>query len=184
LILHWEACMTMNESWGYHRADDAWKTPKQIIGNLITCARDGGNYLLNIGPRADGSIPEESVRILNVVGTWMDQYGDTIYGAERCSVNRSRFANFTRKGTTLYVHVHAWPGAEWAIGGLRTTVKSARLLPEGEPVAFEQDEFRVRFKGLPAEAPDGPVSVLALECASVPTQDMMFVRNNMPRGKA
>ncbi|RKY66965.1 MAG: alpha-L-fucosidase, partial [Candidatus Latescibacterota bacterium] len=179
----WEACMTMNESWGYHQADDAWKTPKQIIRNLITCARDGGNYLLNIGPKADGSVPEESVRILNTVGKWMDKYGETIYAAEPCDVKRSVFANFTRKGTTLYVHVHFWPGEEWAIGGLRTGVKSVRLLPRGEPVEFEQNEFRVRFKGLPAEAPDEPVSVLALECESVPTQDMMFVRKNMPRGK-
>jgi len=179
----WEACMTMNESWGYHKADDAWKTPKQILRNLITCARDGGNYLLNIGPKADGSIPEESVRILNVVGAWMDRYGDTIYGAERCSVNRSRFANFTRKGTTLYVHVHFWPGEEWAIGGLGTRVKSATLLPKGEPVGFEQNEFRVHFTGLPAKAPDDLVSVLALECESVPRQDTMFVRKNMPRGR-
>lgn len=177
----WEACMTMNESWGYHQADDAWKTPKQIIRNLITCARDGGNYLLNIGPKADGSVPEESVRILNTVGKWMDKYGETIYAAEPCDVKRSVFANFTRKGTTLYIYVHFWPGEEWAIGGLRTGVKSVRLLPRGEPVEFEQNEFRVRFKGLPAEAPDEPVSVLALECESVPTQDMMFVRKNMPR---
>src|SRR4030095_14280579 len=59
----WESCMTMNGSWGYQQADDDWKTPKTIIRNLISCARDGGNYLLNIGPRPDGSVPEESVRI-------------------------------------------------------------------------------------------------------------------------
>ncbi|MGQ9629481.1 MAG: alpha-L-fucosidase [bacterium] len=180
----WEACMTMNESWGYHRADDAWKTPKQILRYLITCARDGGNYLLNIGPKPDGSIPEESVRTLNAVGNWMDKYGETIYGAEPCDVKRSLFANFTRKGTTLYVHVHFWPGKEWAIGGLRTKVKSVRLLPKGSPVEFEQSEFSVRFKGLPARPPDDPISVLALECESVPTQDMLFVRKTMPRGKA
>jgi len=116
----WEACMTMNDSWGYHKADDNWKTPKQILRYLITCARDGGNYLLNIGPKPDGSVPEESVHILNVVGEWMDKYGHTIYGAEPCDVKRSCFANFTRKGTTLYVHVHFWPGREWAIGGIRT----------------------------------------------------------------
>jgi alpha-L-fucosidase len=98
-------------------------------------------------------------------------------------VKRSLFADFTRKGTTLYVHIHFWPGEEWAIGGLQTRVKSARLLPKGEPVKFEQNEFRVRFKGLPAEAPDDLVSVLALECESVPTQDMIFVRKNMPRVK-
>jgi len=177
----WEACMTMNDSWGYHKADDAWKTPKRILRNLITCARDGGNYLLNIGPKPDGSVPEESVRILNTIGGWMDKYGHTIYGAERCNVKRSAFANFTRKGNTLYVHVHFWPGQEWAIGGLRTKVLSAKILPKGEPVDYEQDEFRVKFSGLPEEAPDNPISVLELECASAPVQDMVFVRMNRPR---
>lgn len=180
----WEACMTMNESWGYHKADDAWKSPKQIIRNLVTCARDGGNYLLNIGPRPDGSIPQPSVRILNAVGAWMDRNGETIYGAERCSVASSLFANFTRKGNVLYVHVHFWPGASWSIGGLKSQVKSATLLCTGQPVAFEQAPFRVRFTGLPEKAPDDPVSVLALECASVPEQDMRAVRTGMPRGEA
>jgi alpha-L-fucosidase len=55
----WESCMTLNDSWGYQRADDNWKSSKTIIRNLISCARDGGNYLLNIGPKQDGSIPEE-----------------------------------------------------------------------------------------------------------------------------
>jgi len=173
--------MTMNESWGYHKADDAWKTPKQILRYLITCARDGGNYLLNIGPKPDGSIPQESVDILNAVGAWMNRYGHTVYGAERCNVKHSTFANFTRKGNTLYVHVHFWPAKEWAIGGLRTKVKSAKLLPDGKPVDFEQNEYQVRFKGLPTEAPDNPISVLELDCASVPTQDTIFVRRNRPR---
>lgn len=177
----WEACMTMNESWGYHRSDDAWKSPKRIIRNLITCARDGGNYLLNIGPKADGSIPQESAHILNTVGEWMDKYGDTIYGAVPCDVRRSVFANFTQKDNTLYVHVYFWPGEEWAIGGLQTKVKSAKLLLTGESVEFEQDEFRVKFKGLPGYVPDIPVTVLELECESEPTQDMTYVRKNMPR---
>ena len=50
--------MTMNDSWGYHKADDDWKSPKTVVRNLIQCAQDGGNYLLNIGPKPDGSIPE------------------------------------------------------------------------------------------------------------------------------
>jgi len=179
----WEACMTMNESWGYHEADDAWKTPKQILRYLITCARDGGNYLLNIGPKPDGSIPEESIRILNTVGKWMSKYGHTIYGAERCSVTRSCFANFTRKGNTLYVHVYFWPRKEWSIGGLKTKVKSAKLLPEGKSVDFEQNQFRIRFKDLPKEAPDDPITVLELECASTPVQETLFIRKAMPRGK-
>jgi alpha-L-fucosidase len=59
----WESCMTMNNSWGYHTSDDDWKRPKTVVRNLINCARQGGNYLLNIGPKPDGSIPEESVKI-------------------------------------------------------------------------------------------------------------------------
>jgi alpha-L-fucosidase len=55
----WETCMTMNESWGYQKADNDWKTPETIVSNLATCAHDTGNYLLNIGPNADGSVPEE-----------------------------------------------------------------------------------------------------------------------------
>ena len=181
----WEACMTMNDSWGYHRNDDNWKSPKQCVRNLITCARDGGNYLFNIGPKPSGAIPKPSVRILTDVGQWLDTHGDTIYGADRCEVRRSLFANFTRKGKTLYVHCHYWPGKAWSIAGLRTKVKSATLLPDGKKVKFEQDEFGVRFRGLPKDAPDKLVSVLALECAGVPTQHGgEHARTGMPRGKA
>src|SRR5580693_7020399 len=106
----WESCMTMNDSWGYQRADDNWKSPKTVVRNLITCAHDTGNYLLNIGPKADGSIPEESAAILTKVGKWMSSNGQTIYQSEKCQPNRSAFANFSRKGNTLYMHVYFWPG--------------------------------------------------------------------------
>ena len=80
----WEACMTLNDSWGYQRADDNWKSSRTVIRNLIQCARDGGNYLLNIGPKPDGSIPEPSVRILTEVGRWMETNGDTMYKSDLC----------------------------------------------------------------------------------------------------
>src|SRR6184192_108329 len=83
----WETCMTLNDSWGYQRADDNWNTPRTVIRNLINCARDGGNYLLNIGPQPDGSIPPESVRILTEVGQWMKTGGQAIYGADPCKVS-------------------------------------------------------------------------------------------------
>src|SRR6266849_861031 len=133
----WEACMTMNGSWGYQHADDDWKLPKTVVRNLITCARDGGNYLLNIGPKPDGSIPEESVRIMTAVGKWMAKNGDTIYTSDLCQVKRSNYANFTRKGNTLYMHVHFWPGDAVAISGLKSQVKSARLLASGEKINFQ-----------------------------------------------
>ena len=74
----WESCMTLNDSWGYQRADTDWKSSRTIVRNLIQCARDGGNYLLNIGPKPDGSVPEESVKVLTEVGHWMDTNGESI----------------------------------------------------------------------------------------------------------
>jgi alpha-L-fucosidase len=177
----WESCMTLNDSWGYHHADNDWKRPMTVIRNLISCARDGGNYLLNIGPRPDGSIPEESVRIMTEVGQWLGRNGTAIYTSEPCQPRHSNYASFTRKGTALYMHVHFWPGDTVALAGLMTGVKSARLLASGKEVKFQQDRFRVRFTGLPNEAPDHPVTTIAMECEAEPRQDNNFVRNERPR---
>jgi alpha-L-fucosidase len=177
----WESCMTLNDSWGYQRADDNWKSAKTIVRNLISCARDGGNYLLNIGPRPDGSVPEESVEVLTQVGRWMDANGDTIYKSDLCKPRRGSYASYTRTGNTLFMHVHFWPGNDVAIGGLQTKVKSARLLRSSQPVTFTQDEYRVHITGLPVDAPDSPVTTIAIECEGEPTQDNIFVRKNKPR---
>ncbi|HVX67498.1 MAG TPA: alpha-L-fucosidase [Bryobacteraceae bacterium] len=177
----WESCMTMNDSWGYHRADDNWKSAKTIARNLALCSRGGGNYLLNIGPKPDGSVPEESVRVLDAVGPWLARNAESIYGTDPCRVGEALFAQFTRKGNTLYIHVHAWPGETVAIGGLETKVLSARLLASGAKVNFDQDRFRVRFTGLPAQAPDTPVTVIAAECASEPLRSTEMVRKERPR---
>jgi alpha-L-fucosidase len=177
----WESCMTLNDSWGYQRADDNWKTSKTIIRNLISCVRDGGNYLLNIGPKPDGSIPEESAKVLTEVGNWMQTNGHTVYESELCQVRRSNYASFTRIGNTLYMHVHFWPGEYVAISGLKTKVKSVKLVKTGATLKFMQDDFRVRVLDLPAKAPDFPVTTIALECESEPTQDTDYVRKNKPR---
>src|SRR5258706_4751818 len=138
----WESCMTLNDSWGYQAADDNWKSPKTVVRNVISCARDGGNYLLNIGPRGDGSIPEDSVRIFQSVGKWMAANGESIYKSEPCQVRRSNYAGFSRSGNTLYMHVHFWPGEDVSISGLRTKAKSARLLRGGAALKVEQDDTR------------------------------------------
>ena len=177
----WESCMTMNGSWGYQKTDDDWKTSKTVVRNLISCARDGGNYLLNIGPKPDGSIPPESVQILSAVGKWMDRNGKSIYESDQCQPRRSSYASFTRTGNTLYMHIHFWPGSTAAIAGLMAPVKSVRLLATGQEVKFEQDRLRVRFLNLPANAPDNPVTTLAIECASEPKQDNEFVRRERDR---
>jgi alpha-L-fucosidase len=177
----WESCMTLNDSWGFQRADDGWKSPKQVIRNLIECASKGGNYLLNIGPHADGTIPQESVDIFGEVGPWMQRNGDTIYGSDFCRVQASNYAGFTRKGNTLFMHVYFWPGETVALAGLHSRVKSARLHSSGVQVAFEQDQFRIRFTSLPATAPDHPLTTLAIECEGEPLQDTLAVRKERPR---
>ena len=177
----WESCMTLNDSWGFQRADDNWKSARTVIRNLITCVRDGGNYLLNVGPMPDGSVPPESVRILTEVGEWMKTNGECIYQSELCQPRRSTYASFTREGNVLNMHVHFWPGTDVSISGLQAKVLSAKLLKTGETVKVIQDQFRTHLVGLPEHAPDSPVSTIALTCDKVPIQDTDLVRNNKPR---
>ena len=181
----WETYMTLNDSFGYHKADDNWKSPKTIVRQLVNCARGGGNYLLNIGPMPDGSVPPESVEILTRVGNWLEHNGQSIYGTERTPFEWSAFLDLTRKGNTLYIHVYFWPGETVSIGGLVAQVKSARLLASGKAIDFEQDHFRLSFPGLPASPPDQLVTVIAAECDSPPGQRAEeIVRKGRPRGKA
>jgi alpha-L-fucosidase len=178
----WESCMTLNDSWGYQRADDNWKDPRTVIRNLITCAQGGGNYLLNIGPQPDGGIPPESVRILTAVGEWMKRNGETIYASDICQPHTSVYSNFTRRGSTLYMHVHFWPsGGDVAISGLKQKVLSAKILKTGAVLTVSQDGFRTRITGLPDAAPDSPVTTIAIECDGVPEQDTLNVREHKPR---
>src|SRR6266481_6547585 len=188
----WETCMTLNDSWGFHKADDNWKTPKTIVNNLITCARGGGNYLLNIGPKPDGSIPQESIEILQAVGKWTSQNGAAIYGTERNNFEGHVYANFTRRGNTAYAQVTNWPGdtpaEQWltfyqppsviSFGGWRTKVKSVRLLVGDKPLTFTQDDLSLKITGLPATAPDEPATVIAIECDGEPALSHEYVRKN------
>ncbi len=176
----WESCMTLNDSWGYHAADNGWKSPATVIRNLITCARDGGNYLLNIGPKPDGSIPVESVQILSAVGDWMSKHGDTIYHSDNCQPRRGNYLSFTRTGNTLFAHVHYWPGETVVIANLLPKVTSAKMHGSNQPVKFEQDDYRVRLIGLPKQAPE-LVTTFALECDAEPRQNNEAKRAEKPR---
>jgi alpha-L-fucosidase len=193
----WESCMTLNDSWGFNRGDDGWKTPKVIASNLAECARGGGNYLLNIGPKPDGSIPEESVKVLETVGKWLDTNGNAIYGTERGDFSWNSNAQYTRRGNTLYIHQQYWPGhtpaAEAlaffqpevviAIGGLKAKAKAARLLKTGEAVQFTQDEWALRLTGLPIQAPDQPATIIEVQCDAEPVIDHEGPRAHWPRYK-
>ncbi|MES2391701.1 MAG: alpha-L-fucosidase [Acidobacteriota bacterium] len=187
----WETCDTMNLGWGYQRNDSEWKSTKRIVNDLTTCAQQGGNYLLNIGPEMDGTVPTASVKTLEEVGAWLAVNGEAIYGTDGgASISFGNYDNFTRKGNTLYVHVYFWPSktpaAEWiefykpaavvAIGGVQAKVLSARLLKTGKKVEFTQDVTTLRLTGLPEVAPDEPVTVIAVECDRPPVVDHHSIR--------
>lgn len=80
---YWELCLTMNDSWGYQHNDTNYKSPQQTIDIFADCISKGGNLLLDIGPKADGTIPEEQEHILKELGRWTDKHKEAIYGTER-----------------------------------------------------------------------------------------------------
>ena len=106
----WESCMTMNTTWGFKFYDDKWKSPEVIIRNLIDIASKGGNYLLNVGPTAEGLIPAPSVERLAAVGRWMKVNGESIYGTTASPFSSQlHFGRATSKPGCVYLHVFDWP---------------------------------------------------------------------------
>jgi len=108
--------------------------------------------------------------------------GDSIYASDHCQPRRSNYASFTRKGNTLYMHVHFWPGDYVVVAGLQAQVKSARFFASGEKITFQQDKYRVRLTGLPTEAPDHPVTTIAWNATrSPPRTTFLFARKTSRR---
>lgn len=192
----WETCETMNLGWGYQRADDEWKSARRIVNDLTLCVQQGGNYLLNIGPDANGDVPPRSVEVLEAVGDWLKANGAAIYGASgRAADAFGNYTNFTVAGDKLYIHVYFWPSrtraAAWldfygpgtvvAVGGVSGKVVSARLLKTGAPIAFTQDGTALRLTGLPEQAPDSPVTVFELSCDGPAFVDHHLIRPEWPR---
>jgi alpha-L-fucosidase len=172
----WESCMTLNDHWGYGAADDNWKPAKTLVSNLVNCAQNGGNYLLNIGPKADGSVPEPSVRILRTVGKWIEKNGPAIHGIHKAEITYGDGVYFSRKGNTIFFYIAPWPGSSFTIGGIREKPKSAKFLASGRDVKADIAGTRLVFSGLPKQAPDDPVTVIVAEFASAPVQNSEAVR--------
>ncbi len=172
---NWEACMTFNGSWGYMPSAIDWRSVREVIGMLRTAAGGQGNLLLNIGPKPDGSVPEEAYERLIPLGQWIEKNGEALYGMMDRADGTMEWmptGQFTVKGNTAYFWCNRWPGKELVIGGLLCKVLRASFLATGEPIAFEQTENRLILKGLPETNPDkiAGVSVIKLECDSAPRQ--------------
>lgn len=134
----WEACITMNESWGYNRNDGGWKGPEQIIRMLVECVSKNGNLLLNVGPTARGEIPPPSVARLEAVGRWMAANGESIQGCGKADFPKPEWGYYTQKGRLLYAHILAPPVGPVALLGLGGKIRKARLLADGSEVSLSR----------------------------------------------
>ena len=115
----WEACVTMNNNWGYCAQDHCFKPASMLIRKLVECVSKGGNFLLNVGPDERGRIPAESQAILKEIGQWMDKNGESIYGCGKAGIPKPEYGRLTRRGNTLYYHLMDAPIGYMALDGIR-----------------------------------------------------------------
>lgn len=132
----WEACITLNNNWGYHSGDRNYKSPALIIRKLVECVSKNGNMLLNVGPDAKGQIPEESLSILEQVGSWLRQNGGSIYGCGKAGLPKPDWGRFTRNVKTgkIYAHVFEQSIGAVCVENLAGKVGSIRLLKDGSEI--------------------------------------------------
>ena len=152
--LDWESCMTMNDTWGFKKNDDNWKSPTVLVHNLIDVTAKGGNYLLNVGPTAEGLIPEASVERLEEIGFWLRTNGEAIYKTEKFEKNYKQGENirFTKKKgeNTVYAITLIKPQSGLSLNNILPKENSKiYLLGQEEPLEWNYDEN----KGLQIKIP-------------------------------
>lgn len=171
----WESPITLNDTWGFKKDDHNWKSSRTLIRQLVDVVSKNGNYLLNVGPTAEGVIPAPSVDRLREVGRWMDTNREAVTAAGPSPFPYEfAWGSITTQPGKLYLHVIDWPKGEFVLYGLKTRVKAARLLARpAAPLKIAQsfdgkaDLHALRIQ-LPAAAPDPNVSVIALDLDGAP----------------
>jgi alpha-L-fucosidase len=169
----WETCMTMNDHWGYNSHDTNWKSTRDLLQKLCDIASKGGNFLLNIGPRSDGTFPPEAVERLSELGAWMRTNSSAIQGTSASPFDELPWGRCTQAAegpnTRLNLLVFAWPGdGRLVVPGLGNEPRSAELaIAPGKqlPVTREGGDLVVR---VPTTRPDPDVGVVVLRIAGEP----------------
>ncbi|QDU58782.1 alpha-L-fucosidase [Aeoliella mucimassa] len=159
----WETCMTMNTTWGYSRHDQAWKPNDQLVHTLIDIASKGGNFLLNIGPTGDGTVPPESIEGMQAIGKWMETNSESIYGTTASPCDAPAWGRITTKGDTLYLHVFDWPESGELTVPVEATAEECTLLADAATkFAVSSSDAGLTVK-LTGEAVDPYATVLKLK---------------------
>lgn len=174
----WEACMTINyaPNWGYLNQSMADKSAGEVLYNLVSAVRLGGNYLFNVGPNGDGYIDDREGDVLDAIGQWMERNGEAIYGTRPEGIYRVpnqgpcyHYGMFTCKGSTAYMTLFYYPGDPLIISRVGPAIRSAELLTTGENLKIEpMSNARWRIKGLPQRSPDPVASVVKIEFEAPP----------------
>jgi len=179
LDYNWEVCMTMNSSWGYKHYDSNWKSTKTLVQYLTDIASKGGNFLLNVGPTAEGEIPQPSIERLEQMGDWMQINSESIYGTTASPFFKLLWGRCTQKesndNTIFYLHVFQWPeNGELVVPGVKNDVLGIQLLSDGNVLNFDKtnDDIIINVKNV---TPDPYNTVLKME-----VKGPADVINNMP----
>ncbi|MCW5942178.1 MAG: alpha-L-fucosidase [Fimbriimonadaceae bacterium] len=155
----WETCMTIGDHWGYNAYETNYKSGKSLIRNLIDIVSKGGNYLLNVGPRADGTFPPQCVERLKEIGAWMKVNSDSIYGTDASPFDVLPWGRVTRKkhgaNTQLFLHVFDWPSdGRLVVPGVGNTPAGATILGQRTrnllPVVREGANLVIKLPKSPA----------------------------------
>jgi alpha-L-fucosidase len=162
--MDWEVPATINDTWGYKVDDHNWKPAEELIRKLVDVASKGGNYLLNVGPTAEGLIPEPSGERLLAVGRWLEANGEAVYGTRPGPLHGLGWGRTTARDGKTYLHVFDWPaGGELRLAGLGASVGRASLLSApGQALPLERTGDDLVVRG-PASAPDAADTVVVLE---------------------
>jgi alpha-L-fucosidase len=130
----WEACITLNNHWAYCAEDRHWKSPEMVIRMLVECVSKNGNLLLNVGPDAKGRIPKASADILEEVGRWMDENGESIYGCGAAGLDKPEWGRFTRRENLLYAHILESQAGGLCLPRMAGKIKKLRRLADGSEI--------------------------------------------------
>ena len=137
---YWELCMTINDSWGYQQNDKNFKSSQQIIKIFAECLSKGGNLLLDIGPKADGTIPAEEVSVLKDLGKWTKKHSEAIYGTEGglptgCFYGPS---TISKDSTMLYLFLHGNPQGQVMVEGVKNKINRIYVVGNGTKLSWKE----------------------------------------------
>lgn len=179
----WEAIPTTNESYGYSKYDNSHKPISHFIQLLANAASRGGNLLMNIGPKGDGSFDEKDQYILKGIGGWLQKNGESIYGTVASPLPLQSWGVSTMKGNKLYLHVFKYPvDGKLYVGGLKTAIGKTYLLadPKKQLTAKRLNEKDVLIN-LPANSIDSINTVIVVELKEkLATDTVRFIVPNIP----